>query len=142
MPNSTSAAFSRQLFVLADLPVVAVEGREKAQVVSFYTCHRGMPKPPRQSYILLGETQEEAGNNAGDTDAAREVLIGLAEIHPGYADGFGLLAQIKLDAGQLEAAEAALNKTLAIDPDNRTAAWLRGRLDKIEKPAADSTPER
>lgn len=55
-----SRTLNREL--LADLPVV--EEGERHQVVSCYTCHRGLPTPPRNLRVELGETFFKQGIEA------------------------------------------------------------------------------
>ena len=68
---------------------------------------------------------------------ARGVLASLAELAPDFADGYALLAQIEMQAGNLEPARAALEKALEIDPENQMAAWLKSQMPAAEEPAGD-----
>lgn len=68
----------------------------------------------------------------GQPETAREILKGLDDIHPDFADGFALLAQIEAQLGNVDAAQTALERALAIDPDNRMANWLKSRMPKAE----------
>ena len=68
---------------------------------------------------------------------ARGVLASLAELAPDFADGPALLAQVEMQSGNFEAARAALEKALEIDPQNQMANWLKGRLPAAEKPGED-----
>lgn len=155
--------------LLADLPGVAEDGRARAEVVSCFTCHRGMTQPPREivaELLRAGGAEaavdrfqelESAHENAGKydlrpealfrlartfaeqqkTDEARGVIAALAELAPDFADGFALLAQLELQAGNLGPARSALEKALTIDPENRMAAWLKSQMPAAEKPAED-----
>lgn len=49
---------------MADLPVVEDSDRERAQVVSCYSCHRGMSRPPRRIDVELGTVAKESGAEA------------------------------------------------------------------------------
>ncbi len=57
-----SRAINREL--LADLPVVLEAGRERAQIVSCYTCHRGLNKPPRNTVWMLADIAHSEGPDA------------------------------------------------------------------------------
>ncbi|MBZ0114910.1 MAG: c-type cytochrome [Thermoanaerobaculia bacterium] len=58
-----SRAINREL--LKDLPIVVEEGRKRAQVVSCYTCHRGMNRPPRKTLNELSRVAFSDGPAAG-----------------------------------------------------------------------------
>jgi tetratricopeptide (TPR) repeat protein len=61
-------------------------------------------------------------------DAALKLLDELAETHPNNAEVWGRKAEILLELGQVEAAEAALDKALAVNPNYAFAYFLRGIL--------------
>ena len=64
--------------LLQDLPVVTESGRSQHQVVSCYTCHRGLPTPPRNLRVQLGRSFMASG-----VDGAMAELKELRKEHYG-----------------------------------------------------------
>lgn len=151
--------------LLADLPVVAESDRDSAQVVSCYSCHRGMSRPPRQIGVELGIAARENGaraavaryhelvekhENRGRYDLRPDVLLDLANgllagqdapgarelvdevlaMQPQSAAGFVVLARIELASGRLDEAQSALDKAMAIAPDDPFAGWVTQQVAK------------
>ena len=112
-----SRAVNREL--LAELPTVTEDGRARAQVVSCYTCHRGMAKPPRQAFIELGEVARAEG-----PDAALETYDTLKEEHYGagrYDLRSGTLDQLGVayaQGGKPDEARKVLEGNAARHPDS------------------------
>lgn len=61
---------------------------------------------------------------AGDVDAAVKSLANATRLAPGNADDWGLYGALLLTAGRTDEAEAALERGVAIDPDDRMLANL------------------
>jgi tetratricopeptide (TPR) repeat protein len=136
--------------LLKDLP--SVEEGERAQIVSCYTCHRGLSKPPRNLVNVLGMRYEEAG-----TEAALEQYAEMREEH--YAAGrydfrpatLTNLARMLAEAGKGEDAMKVLGANLELHPDSSDAHaavglmhLMSGRLEPAEtslKRALELDPE-
>lgn len=137
--------------LLAELPTVSEDERQRAQVVSCYTCHRGQPRPPRNILVELSGTYHEGGVEAATTQY-RE----LREEHYGrgrydFGKGIVQLANRLMEGGKLDDAITALRVGLEDDPESADLhatlglAHLRaGRLDEAEaslKRALELDPE-
>lgn len=98
--------------------IKSLEGEEKRQVVSCYTCHRGQSKPPRRTHHVLGEVAMESGVEAAMTryeELKSEYYgQGVYEFGPRTVSR---LAQAAFEAGQLPAAVEVLERGLEIYPD-------------------------
>jgi len=57
----------------------------------------------------------------GDPDGAVKVLEKILEHYPDSADSWAMIAMVRLQSGNTEAVGPALEKALAIDPENRMA---------------------
>ena len=133
---------SRQIngSALAELPTVAEDGRERAQVVSCYTCHRGQPTPPRN---LLQELS--AAYRDGGIEAASAAYRELRAEHYGrgrydFEKGPVQLATRLGEAQKTEDALSAIRLGLEFAPDSADlhatlgVTQLRaGRTDDAEK---------
>lgn len=151
--------------LLAELPTV--EGDAKHQVVSCYTCHRGLAKPPRNIVWSLGGVYQESGLDAalgqyremrenhfaagrydfrpgtlsglaqkmleaGKTDDALAVLEANRELHPESAEVESTFGFFHLQQGDLAKAEAAFEKALELDPEDRGANFGMARIKSMK----------
>lgn len=75
----------------------------------------------------------------GDMEAAIEVLAGALELAPGWAAGWFRLGEYHQSAGSIDAAIAAWDRALAVDPADLMGASLKRDLARAT-PLADSMP--
>ena len=156
-------ALNREM--LKDLPVVTEDGRDRHQIVSCYTCHRGLPTPPRNLRVQLNRTFMTGGVEAAMTelkqlrdkhfgsgrydfsgrnlaamgrallemnrseDAVKWLTMAL-EIDPDSAYLHSTLGLVRLQDGDPDRAREALDKAIAIDPDNPTARFVKRQLER------------
>ncbi len=119
-----SRRLNREL--LEDLPVVEEDGRSRHQIVSCYTCHRGLPTPPRNLRVQLGRTFAASG-----VDGAMAELQQLRTEHFGSGrydfSGRNLAAMGRtlLDANRSEDAVKWLTMALELEPES---AYLHATL--------------
>jgi len=123
-----SRAINRELLV--GLPVVEESERKRAQVVSCYTCHRGLSTPPRRVGFELTSVALESGaeeavsryrelvgahGNAGQYDLRLSVLISLDSSHLVHHD--------------TEGARTILANVLETDPELASGYAMLARLE-------------
>lgn len=63
---------------------------------------------------------------------------GVLEVEPDLAAAHALVAGLDVKAGRLEAAEAAVARALAIDPEDGTARWIEGQIRKAIESAREA----
>ncbi len=115
---------------LVDLASVQAEGREKAQVVSCYTCHRGLTTPPRDIRSEL-RSATAAGGVAAAIDRYEELVASHANAgrYDLRLDVLVKLSSNFLDWKEPEKARELLTHVLQIDPDLATGHAMVGRLE-------------
>ena len=103
--------------MLAALPTVD-EGAE-AQVVSCYTCHRGLSKPPRNINVQLSRVYQQDGLDAalGEFKSLREEHFGAGK-YDLRSTTLNALAQRLLEGGKQDEALAVLEANRELHPDS------------------------
>lgn len=115
---------------LSGLPTVEEEGRDSAASISCFSCHRGLPRPPRTTFSELAFVAREGGTEAA---IARFRELEVEHRDAGRYD-FGSkpwlqLAETLFRTGDPNGARTALEFQLSRDPEN-VDAWLQlGRLE-------------
>jgi len=118
---------------LVGLPVVEEEGREAAQTVACYTCHRGLPKPPRQTLVELSDVAREEG-----VEAALATFQQLRDEH-GNAGRYDLrpsslfeFSRALINAGRLESSLPVLDTLHELAPDMGDGYALRAQVEVLQ----------
>jgi tetratricopeptide (TPR) repeat protein len=105
-------AFGEQLLRDGFAPAVAVQALEK--------CRELRPDHPRTLMALAAAYRQD-----GRAHDARKIAVQFTETHPEDTEGWLHLAQTEHAGGNAEAARAALDRALALDPNLQPAIALR-----------------
>ena len=116
--------------LLADLPILAAEDREKAQVVSCYSCHRGLTKPPRQVVTELVDASESGGVEAAigrfDELKSEHSEAGRYDLRPA---ALYRLARLYMESGKADDARAMIAALNELYPDFADAYALLAQIE-------------
>jgi len=94
------------------------------------------PSPPPAAYEAYLRARLALERTPADLDGAREQVFVALRWHPGEPQLWVLLAEIEWRAGQLDAAEAALEQAQALRPGFAPVEELRGRMAEASEPSA------
>jgi tetratricopeptide (TPR) repeat protein len=123
-----SRAINREL--LADLPVVQASGRERAQIVSCYTCHRGLDVPPRNTIRVLADAARAEGPEAAVAkfESMKEEFFGAGQ-YDLRSDALDMLAVEYAQAQKPDEARKVLEANIALHPDSDGTHLFLGMLE-------------
>jgi len=117
---------------LVDLPATEDEGREAAQSVVCYTCHRGLPNPPRQTIVELSDVARHQGVDAALAEFQRlrneHEDAGRYDLRPGSLFDF---ARGLIQAGQPQSALPVMDALHELAPDMGDGYALRAQVEVL-----------
>jgi tetratricopeptide (TPR) repeat protein len=78
----------------------------------------------------LSRIAETLARERDDVDGALAVMALNVELHPGVANNHAMIGRLHLEGGDKEAAIAAFERALELEPDNR---WARRQLEMLRQ---------